>query len=78
MGNKVYCLCQDLINEKTNHAENWDVFGIYSTMEKAIKAKEWLKRDDGTYDGCAPKYRYNRCIIVERIIDYNLPEEEDP
>ena len=56
--------------------KDYDLFGVYSTKEKAEQARDWMYRGDGWWEGCRPDLRYNKCAIDTRIIDYNLPEEE--
>lgn len=68
----VYVLFMD--NYKDGVVTSWDVFGVYSTREKAEEAMKWRKRKDGLYEGCRPDLLYNRCGIDTRIIDYNLPD----
>jgi hypothetical protein len=70
----VYCLFMEL--NVNGVIKDYDLFGIYSTRELAEQAKEWMKRGDGWWEGCRPDLRYNRCSIDTRIIDYNLPKEE--
>jgi len=53
--------------------DGYDVFGLYSSMEKAEEAKEWRKREDGRYQGVRYDLVYENCIIVKRIVDWNLP-----
>ena len=53
---------------------DYDVFGLYSTKEKAMQAIKWRNRGDGYYEGVSGKL-YNRAAIDKRIIDYNLPEK---
>lgn len=72
---KVYVLVMSNINENGTF-DDFDVFGIYSTYNKASKAMDWRRRDDGLYDGCSEHYVYKYCYIVERIIDFNLPKNE--
>ena len=72
---KVYVLVMSNIN-KNGTIDDFDVFGIYSTYEKAENAMNWRRRDDGLYDGCSECYVYKYCYIVERIIDFNLPKNE--
>jgi len=72
---KVYVLMMELFID--NEIIDYDVFGLYSSREKAEEAKEWRKRDNGFYEGCRPDLLYNRCCIFTRILDYNLPNEKE-
>lgn len=53
--------------------KDFDVFGLYSTKYEAELAKKWRKRDEGYWEGCQPCLKYNRCEIIKRAIDYNVP-----
>ena len=70
-GKVVYCLMMEKFED--GEIKDYDVFGLYSTEEKAEQAKAWMTRDD-EFEGCRPDLRYNRCAVTTRIIDYNLPK----
>lgn len=60
-----------------NEMVDYDVFGLYSSMEKAEEAKRWRRRGDGLYQGVRPDLVYNWCEVTTRIIDHNLPKEDN-
>lgn len=66
----VYCLFMQLKIDGV--IKGYDLFGVYSTKEKAELAMEWLYRGDGWWEGCQGEL-YNGCAIDTRIIDCNLP-----
>lgn len=73
-GKTVWILC--LATDDGNGSfSDWDVFGVYSTKEKAEQAKKWIRLDNGLYKGVSG-HTYTMCGITTRIIDYNLPEAE--
>lgn len=74
---KAYVLMMQMVDEETKECLDFDVFGLYTSYELADKAREWRKREDGLYQGCTPKNVYNYCYINTRLIDCNLPEEEE-
>lgn len=69
---EVYCLMMEKFED--GEIKDYDVFGLYSTRDLAEQAKECCKLDDGLYEGCRPDLLYNRCAIITRVIDYNLPK----
>lgn len=71
----VYCVFMELYED--SEVKDYDIFGLYTTKEKAEQAIQWRKRDDGLYEG-VPGRMYNRVAIDTRIIDHNLPEKNEP
>jgi hypothetical protein len=68
-----------LIMANIGNNDDWDVFGAYSSYEKAEKTKEQqrIKNDgmhDGMYEGCRPDLLYDTAIITLRLLDHNLPQ----
>ncbi len=59
-----------------------DIFGVYSSEEKAEEAKEWCKIDDRHFcDRIHPLYwnanKYSHCYVLEKQLDENLHKKKE-
>lgn len=69
----VLILANQMKTDGTVATDEWDVFGLYSTEEKAVEALHWCQREDGLYQGCRDDLVYLNAQILIRMMDYNLP-----